>query len=102
MLGLPRRADARGTVIRDSTLSPANDFFPNVGPQHLRYHDAAILLLVVLHDRDPRAAHRQAAAIQRVRILGLLPAAEADARPARLIGFEIRAGRDLFIPILPG
>src|SRR5207245_4433137 len=36
-----------------------------------------------------------------VRVLRLLPAAEADARTARLVGLEIGAGGDLLVRILP-
>ena len=59
----------------------------------------AVGLLVVLENRDQRAADGEARAVQRVRVLGLLRAvgAEADVGAARLEGLAVAAGRDLAI-----
>ena len=77
-------------------------FFAQIRPQRLGDHHAAILLLVVLDDRHPGAADRQAAAVQGVDELRLLAGLEADARPPRLESLEVGAGGDFLEPILPG
>src|SRR5438067_9563123 len=66
--------------------------------------DGSVLLLVVLQDRDQRAADGQAGPIQRVDELGLSGAlvAELDVRAAGLERLRITAGRDLAIGILAG
>src|SRR5258708_12632939 len=79
----------------------ANDLFIEVRTQDLRHHHAAVLLLVILDDRDPRAPNCQAAAVQRVRVVGLLAAAETDAAPAPLLTLQVRPQPDLFVPLLP-
>ena len=38
----------------------------HVGPQHVRNGDAAILVLIVLHDGDQRAADGDARTVQRM------------------------------------
>src|SRR5258708_31953391 len=78
----------------------ANDLFIEVRTQDLRHHHAAVLLLVILDDRDPRAPNCRAAAVQCVRVVGLLAAAETDAGATRLMGLEVRAGADLLVAIL--
>src|SRR5229473_2001246 len=68
-----------------------DDFFPHVRPQRFRNHHTAILLLVILHDGDPRPPHCQAAAVQRVGVLRFLAALEADTGAAGLKGFVVGA-----------
>src|SRR6266542_166123 len=53
-----------------------NYFAIHVGAERFGDNDAAILLLIVLDDRDPRAADGEAAAVQGVSELGLLAVAE--------------------------
>jgi hypothetical protein len=58
-------------------------FRSQIRPKHLRHEQASILLLVIFHDRNPGAAHGQAAAIKRtdefVDALGKVMAAERAA-----------------------
>src|SRR5262245_66572665 len=73
-------------------------------PQRLGDDDRAVLLLVVLDNRDERAADGEAGAVQRVdelRLAGTI-AAELDARAARLKRLCVAAGRNLAIGVLAG
>src|ERR1700761_6321316 len=74
----------------------------HIRTQRFRYRHAAIGLLGILQDRQPGATDRQPAPIQRVHILTLLAAfgAIANIRAPSLIGFKIRAGRNLAIELL--
>src|SRR3984957_15283362 len=80
---------------------PANYIRAQVRAQHLRDHHTAVLLLIVFNDRDPGAAHRQAAAVQRMGELRLaLRTFESYGSAAGLEGFEIRAGGDFLVAVL--
>ena len=76
----------------------------HIGPQGLGNEDRAVGLLVVFEDREPGAAHGQAAAVERVHKLGLglRPPARpvADVGAPRLKGVEVGAGRDFAVEIL--
>src|ERR1700733_15228033 len=67
-----------------------NSFRPNVIPQHFGNHHAPVRLLIVLHNRNPGAAHGQCAAVQRVYEFGLVLAFRAitNVGAPRLIRFE--------------
>src|SRR5438067_13739128 len=70
--------------------------------QRFRYNNAAVCLLVVLNDCDPRAANRQTTRVERMNEVGLgLPALETNLCSPRLKRLEVRAGRNLFIAVLP-
>ena len=75
-----------------------------VGAQRLGHDHAAVLLLVVLEDRDQRPADGEAGAVEGVDEAGLLrvlgPA--AGVHPAGLEVAAVRAARDLAIAALPG
>ena len=64
--------------------------------------DRAVLLLIVLENRDQRAADGEARSVQRVHELRLAGAAgaELDVRAARLERLGVAAGRDLAIRLL--
>src|SRR3954470_21100873 len=71
----------------------------HVGPQRLRHGHRAVLVLIVLQDRDQGAADREARAVQRMheaRALALL-GAEARVHAPRLVLAAVRAARDLAI-----
>ena len=75
----------------------------HVGPQHLRYEDAAVRLLAVLENGHPGAAHGKAAAVQRVGESGLaFPAPHADVGPPGLEVTKPAAGADLPVGVLGG
>src|ERR1700757_5184400 len=80
-----------------------NPLRPNVGPQRLGDHNAAVSLLVVLDDRHPSPADSQAASVQSVNELRFVLAlwTIADIRPPRLIRLKIRARRNLAEQLLP-
>src|SRR5205807_6346710 len=87
---------------RAASLCPRPNYLDvQVRPQRLRHHHRAVLLLVILHDRDPCPAHRQTAPVERVLQLRLLAAAVPDPCPARLERLEVRAGGNLLISVLP-
>src|SRR5512135_913949 len=81
-------------------LSGTDHFLIQIGTQCLRYDNATIFLLIVLDDRHPRAANRQAASVERVHELRFLPVLESDTRPPRLERLEIRTGRYLLVTVL--
>src|SRR5215472_7124560 len=97
----PSRVSSRTAFTVSLPLHRPDHFLPHIGPQCLRDHHAAVLLLVVLDNRHPRTSHRQTAAVQRVRVLGLLASAVANVRAARLVGLVVAAGRDLLVRVLP-
>src|SRR5205085_12615432 len=68
----------------------------HVRPQSLGDNDRAVLLLIVLKDCEPRAADREAGAVERVYVLGLRAARapETYLRATRLVRLEVRARRD--------
>src|SRR5262249_54006000 len=68
------------------------------------HHDAAVGLLVLLEDRDDRAADGERRPVQRVREpgLGLRLGPIPDLRAARLEVAEVRAARNLAVAVLPG
>src|SRR5205814_7645705 len=70
--------------------------------QHLRHADRAVVLLVVLHDRDDRPPHRNGGAVEGVDLLGP-PAfwSIADPQPARLEVGGVRARGELAVALLP-
>src|SRR5438552_657801 len=75
----------------------------HVLPQRLGNHDTAVALLIVLQNRNDRAAERQARAVERVyEACPFLRGAIADVRAPRLEIEEVRARRDLAICLLPG
>src|SRR5919107_282177 len=76
----------------------------HVRPERFGDEDGAVLLLVVLKDREPRAADGEAGAVERVDVLGLRAArpAEAYLRAARLVRLEVRARRDFAEGVLRG
>src|SRR5208337_54171 len=86
-----------------SKLPPRNSFRSNVSPQRLGNYHASIGLLVVLHNRNPGAAHGQPAAVQRMQEFRLVLAfrAIADVGPPRLVRLEIRARGNLAVQLLP-
>jgi hypothetical protein len=58
----PQHAKIRTVVIPASRLMShflSYHLRPHIRTQHLRHHHAAVGLLIVLHDRHPRAPHRQ-------------------------------------------
>src|SRR4051794_7016126 len=75
-------ARSAGRSARADVLVPtsclADHVYSQVRPKRLRHHHAAVGLLIVLDDRHPGAANRQAAAIQRVRVFRFLSALETD------------------------
>src|SRR3546814_5552673 len=75
-----------------------------VGPQRLRHGDAAVGLLVVLHDGDEAAADRHAGAVQGVHEAGAFSTFRPEARlhAARLEVAAVRAARDLAVGGLAG
>src|SRR6516162_6647048 len=83
-------------------LSWCDPLGPNIRPQGLRNHHTSIGLLIILDNRDPRAANGESAAVQRVHIFRLVLALgpEPDIRPPRLVRLEIRARRNLAIQLL--
>src|SRR5262245_6285234 len=89
--------EARAPLAARYPLEPVH-----VWPQRLGDHDAAVRLLVVLHDRDHGAADGKPAAVERVHEarLGLGLGPVADARAARLEVGAVGAGRDLAIGVL--
>src|SRR5216684_9069411 len=98
-----RRFQNRTATVRESSLPPPDDLDAHIWLQRLGHHHASVGLLVVLDDSQPGSPYRQAAAIQRVDVVGLsLTGFRANRRPARLVRLEIRAGRNLFVPALPG
>src|ERR1019366_6760557 len=113
--GRPRREDAHGELVGQtialrgrSTSRPRalhrpspDHFFAHIGAQDFGDHHAAILLLIVLDNRHPGAAHRQAAAVDGVGELGLLAGLVTDAGAPRLERFEVGAGGDFLVPVLP-
>jgi hypothetical protein len=90
-------------VGRESDASPRDPLGPNVRPQRFRNHHAPIRLLIIFHDRHPRTADRQSAAVQRVHEFGfVLPLWPIpDIGPPRLVRLEIRARRNLAKQLLP-
>src|SRR5665647_1719246 len=81
---------------------PSPDHFcAHIGAQDFGDHHAAILLLIVLDNRHPGAAHRQAAAVDGVGELGLLAGPVPNAGAPRLERFEVGAGGDFLVPVLP-
>ena len=64
--------------------------------------DASVGLLVILEDRDPRAADSESAAVERVRELGLCSAgsSKTEIHPASLEIAAIGAARDLAVRLL--
>src|SRR5258708_17870189 len=80
-------------------LAPAE-----IGPEGLRDLDAAIVALIVLHDRDQGAADRQAGTVEGMHEPGLLLARRAEAR-LHAPGLEVAAigaARDLAVAVLAG
>src|ERR1700730_8186865 len=66
---------------------------PHIRPQNLRHHNRPILLLIILHHRDPRPPPRHPRPIQRVHKIAL-PAAlrlKPYPRPPRLKRLAVRA-----------
>src|SRR6187401_1324981 len=65
--------------------------------QGVRNDDRAVLLLIVLENRNERAADRQTRSIQRVDVLCLACAVrpELDVRATRLESLAVRTGRNL-------
>src|SRR2546429_2601437 len=83
--------------------SPNDVESAHVGPQRRGYSDGAVLLLIILDDRDNRAREGQAGSIEGVdelRLATLLP--EADVGPARLELAEVRTGGDLEVAVVTG
>src|SRR5271169_6331408 len=76
---------------------------PDVGAQNFGYHHASVLLLIVLDNRNPCAADRESAAVERVHELAFLRAFRAIANigASRLESLEVGAGRDLAEQTLP-
>src|SRR5947209_5569526 len=68
----------------------------HVRPESFGDDDRAVLLLIVLQNRKPRATDREARAVERVDVFGLRAAAASEAylRAASLIRLEVRARRD--------
>src|SRR5712692_3893352 len=99
-----RRPEMFSAAIGLSHLAACCDAFRvQIGPQGLGNNDAAVGLLVVLHDRHPGAADGEAAAVERVDEVGLAAGvrAIADIHPPRLEGFEVAARGDLIELIQP-
>src|SRR5260221_11861763 len=81
----------------------ANDLQPaHIRPQHIRYQDGAVALLIVLDHRDQRAPDRQSGAVERMNEAGALLSLRPDTRlhAARLDVAAIGAARDLAIGLL--
>src|SRR5438132_4104042 len=94
-------ATQRKTSFSDASLLAAHARRRSVFPQRLRDPDRPVLLLEVLHQRDPRAcSHRRA--VQRVDVLELPLVAVADVETARLIVRRVRGRCDLAVPLLSG
>src|SRR5437763_6033344 len=88
---------ARGARLRAGDAFRAG----HVAAQGGRDDYRAVALLVVLQDRDQRAADREARAIQRMDVLGLsLVVAEAGLHAPRLEGLHVGARRNLAIGVL--
>src|ERR1700746_2348417 len=70
---------------------------PNVGPQDFRNGYTAIGLLVILDDGYPGASGSPGAAVERVHkfCFPFSFPAKSNVGPTRLVGFEVRTGRDL-------
>src|SRR5690606_38462447 len=77
---------------------------PEKWPQHIRYCDRPVRVLVVLEHRDQRAPDCQAGTIERMQRFGLARGRIAPAclHASRLEIPEIAAGRNLAITLLPG
>src|SRR5579859_2069134 len=69
----------------------------NIRTKRFGNYYTAVGLLVILHDRNPGAAHSQSAAVQRMHEFRFILAfgTIAEVRPSRLVGLKIRARRDL-------
>src|SRR5215471_20321783 len=82
--------------------SVANFGGAEIGPKSFRNLDRAVLALVVLQDRDERAAHGEGRAVQRVDELGflVLGAAESNGSAPRLECLAVGAGGDLLVRLL--
>src|ERR1700691_3519627 len=70
---------------RGALAGGGNAVRANVGPQNFWHGDRSIFLLIILHERNPRASDRESRAVERVHefafaALGL----ESNPRPARL------------------
>src|SRR5262245_64540496 len=89
---------ARRSISGCDPLDPAH-----VGPEHGGDTNGAVGLLIVLEDRDQRAADGQARAVQRVTVLRPAPARRAvlQVEPARLERLAVRARGDLAVLRLP-
>src|SRR5690606_38780596 len=69
---------------------------PNVRLERVRDGEGTVFLLIVFHDRDERAPHRESRAVQRVHEMNFpLLVSVADIRPARLKVPEVAAARNL-------
>src|SRR6185437_10963229 len=65
----------------------------HIPPQRFRHNYAAVRLLIIFENRQPRPAHSQTASVQRVHVFAALAAlwTIANIGPPRLVGFKIRA-----------
>src|SRR5437764_13323811 len=90
-------------VRKPSELLRGNPVSIHISTQDFWNQHAAIGLLIVLKNGQPGASDGQTAAVQRVHELGLLAAfrTPADIGAARLVGFKVRAGRNLAEKLLP-
>src|SRR3569833_341299 len=98
-----QRASLRSRKIGNhSTRSAYNREPAHVGLQDLGYLHAAVAILIVLHDRDQRAAHGETRAIQGMHELGLagLGIAPSRLQTPRLKILEVAARGDLAILLL--
>src|SRR6266702_6917783 len=70
-------------------------------PQRLGHRDAAVLVLEVLEQRDHRARGDRGA-VERVHVLELAAAADADLQAPRLVVRRVRGRGDLAVALLAG
>src|SRR5947209_6704968 len=83
-------------LLRRDAFSPAH-----IRAQSLRDDNAAVLLLVVLEDSQPRASDGKSRAVERVHVLRFsLRVLESDVCASCLKCLEVRTRRDLAIQIL--
>src|SRR5688572_26962297 len=85
-------------------LRSRDDVLPvHEGAESLRDDYGSVSLLIILENRDQRAADRESGSVQRVDELSLPRALRAvlDAGAARLEGFRVAAGGNLAVGVLP-
>src|SRR5260221_5088107 len=84
-------SDPRISAVRFSEFFRRNSLRSHVLAQRFRNHHAAVGLLIVFQNRQPRPSDGQPAAVQRVYVLALFAALRAITYvgPPRLVGLKV-------------